>query len=67
MNRHLFHTQGVTDLAALRSAAHRAGEPVVLHMHPYVEAFDGCEVPGSVWAHLKDAPADHELFNLEDR
>lgn len=43
--RHMFHHEGVTDLHKMReeaAAAARAGEPVLLHLHPYIEAYDGC-------------------------
>ena len=43
--RHLFHHEGVTDIRKMREDAQesaRKGEPVLLHLHPYEEFYDGC-------------------------
>lgn len=43
--RQMYHHDGVTNLAQLRQDAQEAarkGEPVLLHLHPYEELFDGC-------------------------
>jgi hypothetical protein len=50
VKRHLFHHEGMTDLASMRKAALTISstEPVILHLHEYDEMHDGC-LPGAVW------------------
>lgn len=61
--RSMFHYDGMTDLGALRSHAARCakeGERVVLHLHGYVDDWDGCEGLSRMW--FDDGR--HELFGF---
>lgn len=54
--RHLFHHEGVTDLAVMMRDAQAAadrGEDVTLHLHPYDEEWDGCKPSRFVWGEHK--------------
>lgn len=58
VKRHMYHYEGMTDLAQLRRDAQRAGEPVLIHLHPYTEEFGGCAYLPS------EQLRDHELVGV---
>lgn len=73
---HYYHTQGLTDLGKLREEAiARAakGDRVILHLHEYREAEDGCWIDPDTLVDLwqsrvvedQEAARGHELYEEE--
>lgn len=59
-SHHMYHAPGLTDLSKMRAEATRLASttPVIIHLHPYEDGFDGCD--GSV--HGSD---EHETYGAD--